>query len=196
MENNELEEMREQLATLNEKIEKEPIVNDAMIENAVKERLNWLQKKSMRMIIIFAILTPLMGYFVGLLICFMCLECLMVFAYICANSKKMNDMTYNVAEYTCRTKKMVRAVGGLKRVFLITGGICLVLLYLVVFLNYIYSESGHFNVVGCVGELVISTLVMIVLFSIFYACIQFFLPEIKIKLEFMLKDLENIEKEL
>lgn len=196
MENNELEEMREQLATLNEKIENEPIVNDEMIESAVKERLNWFQKKSKRLIIIFAILTPLLGYFIGLFFGIMCLECLMVFAYIYVNSKKMNEMTYNVAEYTYRTKKMVKAVGGLKRVFWITGAICLVLVYLVVFLKYIYLETGEINTMGCVGAFASSTLVMIFLFAIVYVCIQLFLPEINIKLEFMLKDLENIEKEL
>lgn len=45
MENNELEKMRAQLATLNEKLEKESIVSDKHISEATKKHISEMQRK-------------------------------------------------------------------------------------------------------------------------------------------------------
>jgi len=189
MENNELEEMREQLATLNEKIEKEPIVNDAMIENAVKERLNWFQKKSKRLIIIFAILTPVIFYIRAIYCGLMCLGCVIAFSFIYRKSKEMDMMTYNVAKYITTTKKMIKAIKILKRVLWILGGFIVLAVYLVIYLNH-----GHSNTVEIVARYAITTIIMIMALSFMYAIIQFFVPEFGVELDNMLKDLKKTEE--
>ena len=52
MENNELEEMRAQLATLNEKLENESIVDERLVSEATKKHISELQRKLIGRIII------------------------------------------------------------------------------------------------------------------------------------------------
>ena len=59
MENNELEEMRAQLATLNEKLENESIVDEKHFSEATKKHLSELQRKLIGRIVIFGVLTPI-----------------------------------------------------------------------------------------------------------------------------------------
>ena len=57
MENNELEEMRAQLATLNEKLEGESIVDERHFSEATKKHVSKLQRKLIGRIIMFTLLT-------------------------------------------------------------------------------------------------------------------------------------------
>ena len=56
MENNELEEMRAQLATLNEKLENESIVDERLVSEATKKHISELQRKLIGRIVMFTLL--------------------------------------------------------------------------------------------------------------------------------------------
>ncbi|MBO7528497.1 MAG: hypothetical protein J6T37_01325, partial [Bacteroidales bacterium] len=73
MENNELDEMRAQLATLNEKLEKESIVSDKHISEATKKHISELQRKLIRRIIVLSVMSPIMARYVGLYFALWCL---------------------------------------------------------------------------------------------------------------------------
>jgi len=189
MDNNELEEMREQLATLNEKLEKEPIVNDAMIETAVKERLNWFQKKSKYWIIAFAIYTLVEFIFLGFYWGVMNVCIAVAFAYIYKKSKEMDSIVFNVFEYINITRKMMKSIRIMKAALWIICGLIVLTDYISIYLN-----SDCLNTIECVVEYIRTTFLGVLIFILTYILIQCIIPEYDIKLEFMLKDLENIEK--
>ena len=53
-----MEEMRAQLATLNEKLENENIVDERLVSEATKKHVSELQRKLIGRIIIFSVLAP------------------------------------------------------------------------------------------------------------------------------------------
>ena len=61
MENKELEEMKAQLATLNNKLEKEEIVNEGLLRNTTKNNISKLQKRLIVRMIIIAVITILIS---------------------------------------------------------------------------------------------------------------------------------------
>ena len=65
METNELEEMKAQLAVLNEKLETEPIVSEAMLSNATKKSVTRMQRKLLIRIIVAAVLAYFVYGFFG-----------------------------------------------------------------------------------------------------------------------------------
>ena len=109
MENNELEEMRAQLATLNEKLNTEAIVSDIMLGNATKKRVSTMHKKLLVRIITITILMPIIVFkFLGLYFLPWCLGIIILNLYIYLKSRKMNSRPMSIAEYATQVHKMIK----------------------------------------------------------------------------------------
>ena len=108
MENNELEEMRVQLATLNEKLEGESIVDERHFSEATKKHLSELQQRLIGRIIIFAVLAPFLYYFLGLYFGLWCLGIVILSIYVYRITNKAYSVSMTVTEYTQRIRKALK----------------------------------------------------------------------------------------
>ena len=108
MENDELEVMRAQLATLNEKLEGESIVDEKHFSEATKKHLSELQRKLIGRIIIFAVLTPFLYYFLGLYFGLWCLGIVILSIYVYRTTNKAYSVSMTVSEYARRIRKALK----------------------------------------------------------------------------------------
>ena len=108
MENNELEEMRAQLATLNEKLENESIVDERLVSEATKKHVSELQRKLIGRIVMFTVLAPLLYYFLGLYFGLWCLGIVILSIYVYRMTHKTISASMTVTEYAQRIRKALK----------------------------------------------------------------------------------------
>ena len=109
MENNELEEMRAQLATLNEKLEGESIVDERHFNEATKKHLSELQRK---LIVRIIVITAWAVFFywkleLGIFLLW-CVGLLVVSIYMYLVVRKGNSASMPVTEYARRLSKALK----------------------------------------------------------------------------------------
>jgi len=106
MENNELEEMRAQLATLNEKLESESIVDRKHFSEATKKHVSELQRKLIGRIIMFTLLTAYFYWKLELGIFLLwSLGLLITSIYVYLIVRKGDSVSMPVTEYARRIRK-------------------------------------------------------------------------------------------
>jgi hypothetical protein len=109
MENNELEEMRAQLATLNEKLENESIVDERLLGEATKKHLSELQRKLIGRIIMFTMLVAYFYWKLELGIFFLwSLGLLVTSIYVYWVVGKGNSSSMPVSQYARRLRKALK----------------------------------------------------------------------------------------
>ena len=108
MENNELEEMRAQLATLNEKLENESIVDERLVNEATKKHISELQRKLIGRIVIFSVLAPFLYYFLGLYFGLWCLGIAILSIYVYRMTHKTISASMTMTEYDQRIRKALK----------------------------------------------------------------------------------------
>ena len=109
MENNELEEMRVQLATLNEKLENESIVDDRLFSEATKKHVSELQRKLIGRIIMFTLLAAYFYWKLELGIFLLwCMGLLVISIYMYLVVRKGNSTSMPVTEYARRLRKALK----------------------------------------------------------------------------------------
>ena len=106
MENNELEEMRAQLATLNEKLEKESIVSDKHISEATKKHISELQRKLIGRIVMFILFAAYCYWKLELgIFLFLSLGLLMTSIYLYRVVRNGNSASMPLTDYARRIRK-------------------------------------------------------------------------------------------
>ena len=106
MENNELEEMRAQLATLNEKLEGESIVDERHFSEVTKKHLSELQRKLIGRIIMIAAWAVFFYWKLELgILLLLCLGLLLISLYVYCVVRKSNSAFMPVTEYARRIRK-------------------------------------------------------------------------------------------
>jgi hypothetical protein len=193
MENDELEEMRAQLATLNEKLEGESIVDERHFSEATKKHLSELQRKLIRRIVLFGVLAPFLYYFLGLYFGLWCLGIVILSIYVYLMTGKAYSVSMTVTEYTQRIRKALKTYKKANKIMWILS-ILLILAFGTYVLVYVLvshsSNLGQAFVVFIVCCFI--ALAMWVCYYISNVCVS---PDVELMLEQVLEDLSKVEQD-
>jgi hypothetical protein len=109
MENNELEKMRAQLATLNEKLDNESIVDERHFNEATKKHLSELQRKLIGRIVLISAWAVFFYWKLELGIFLLwCVGLLVISIYMYLVVRKGNSVSMPVTEYARRLRKALK----------------------------------------------------------------------------------------
>ncbi len=187
-----MEEMRAQLATLNEKLEGESIVDERHFSEATKKHVSKLQRKLIGRIIIFGMLTPILSYFLGLYFGLWCLGIIALSIYVYRMTRQTNSTSMTVAEYTQRIRKALKTYKKANKfmwilsILLILAFGTYVLVYVLVSHSSNLGQALVFFIVCC-----FIALAMWVCYYISNVCV---LPDVELMLEQVMEDLGKDEQ--
>ena len=191
MENNELEEMRAQLATLNEKLESESIVDEKHFSEATKNHLSKLQRKLMVNIIIYTAWAAYCYWKLELgIFLFFCLGNLILSIYLYRVARKGSSASMPMAEYARRIRMALKIY---KRVnmlmWVLTALLILAWGAYVLILNW---PSNLEIVLPFFFVCCFIALFMWVSYYIGYVCVS---PDVELMLEQVLEDLDKNDQD-
>ena len=188
-----MEEMRAQLATLNEKLENESIVDEKHLGEATKKHLSELQRKLIGRIVIFGVLTPILSYFLGLYFGLWCLGIVVLSIYVYRMTSKTYSASMTVTEYTQRIRKALKTYKKANK-FMWIISVLLILAFGTYVLIYVLvshsSNLGQALVVFIVCCFI--ALFMWVSYYISNVCVS---PDVELMLEQVLEDLSKDEQD-
>ena len=190
MENNELEEMRAQLATLNEKLENESIVDEKLVSEATKKHISKLQRKLIGRIIMFTLLAAYFYWKLELGIFLLwSLGILVISIYMYLVVRKGNSTSMPVTEYARRLRKALKIYKiGNKFMWILTIILILAWGTYVLILNCISNEVVPITAFGVFMVCFFIAFFMGIYYYITNVCIS---PDVELMLEEVLEDLEN-----
>ena len=191
MENNELEEMRAQLATLNEKLESESIVDERHFSEATKNHLSKLQRKLIGNIIIYTAWAAYCYWKLELgIFLFFCLGNLILSIYLYRVARKGSSASMPMAEYARRIRMALKIY---KRVnmlmWVLTALLILAWGAYVLILNW---PSNLEIVLPIFFVCCFIALFMWVSYYIGYVCVS---PDVELMLEQVLEDLDKNDQD-
>lgn len=185
MENNELDEMRAQLATLNEKLEKESIVSDKHISEATKKHISEMQRKLLIRMIVVAVLTPFICLWIGWYFLPWCLGVISLNLYIYLKTRRWNLESLNVAENSKRIHKMMKVYRRTRRLLMIFFCMFLILVGVIVLIATKASIEG-------VSKFAFCLYIDIIVVGLYYVIDKIAVrPDVELVLEGILKELEE-----
>ena len=190
MENNELEEMRAQLATLNEKLENESIVDEKLVSEATKKHISKLQRKLIGRIIMFTLLAAYFYWKLELGIFLLwSLGILVISIYMYLVVRKGNSTSMPVTEYARRLRKALKIYKiGNRFMWILTIILILAWGTYVLILNCISNEVVPITAFGGFMVCFFIAFIMGIYYYITNVCIS---PDVELMLEEVLEDLEN-----
>ena len=191
MENNELEEMRAQLATLNEKLENENIVDEKHFSEATQNHLSKLQRKLIGNIIIYTAWAAYCYWKLELgIFLFFCLGNLILSIYLYRVARKGSSASMPMAEYARRIRMALKIY---KRVnmlmWVLTALLILAWGAYVLILNW---PSNLEIVLPIFFVCCFIALFMWVSYYIGYVCVS---PDVELMLEQVLEDLDKNDQD-
>ncbi len=187
MENNELEEMKAQLAVLNEKLEAEDIVNDTMLSNATKKIVSQMQRKLLIRIIVAAVLAYFVYGFFGCWFLEWLLGTMALNIYVYLRTRKVNSEPMNVADNSKFTHKTLKIYKWGKIILFVFFSLWLVYVGILNLVHFWPTEKGMGILILCI------CIITDILVATFYYVIDeiYVKPDVEITLEGILKDLED-----
>ncbi len=189
MENKELEEMRAQLATLSEKLENESIVDERHFSKATKKHLSELQRK---LIVRIVIITLWAAYFywrleLGIFL-LLCVGLLIISVYMYCVVRHGNSASMTVAEYAHRLRKALRIYKKGNRFMWILS-----IILILVWGTYMLVLNWPSNLEQAFIILFMCFLIALILLVTFFISNVYITPDVELKLETVLEDLEKDE---
>ena len=187
MENNELEEMRAQLATLNEKLENESIVDERLVSEATKKHISELQRKLIGRIIMFTLLAAYFYWKLELgIFLLLCVGLLIISIYMYCVVRHGNSASLPVTEYARRLRKTLK-IYKKGNGFMWFLSIVLILAWgtYVLVLNWPSNLEQAFIV------LFVCFLIALLLLVAYFISNVYVTPDVELKLEMVLEDLEK-----
>ena len=187
MENNELEEMRAQLATLNEKLDNESIVDERLVSEATKKHVSELQRKLIGRIVIVTLCAAYCYWRLELgIFLLLCVGLLIISIYMYCVVRHGNSASLPVTEYArCLRKalKIYKKGNG----FMWFLSIVLILAWgtYVLVLNWPSNLEQAFIV------LFVCFLIALLLLVAYFISNVYVTPEVELKLEMVLEDLDK-----
>lgn len=190
MENDELEEMKAQLATLNEKLESESIVDERLVSEATKKHVSELQRKLIGRIIMFTLLAAYFYWKLELGIFLLwSLGILVISIYMYLVVRKGNSTSMPVTEYARRLRKALKIYKiGNRFMWILTIILILAWGTYVLILNCISNEVVPITAFGVFMVCFFIAFFMGIYYYITNVCIS---PDVELMLEEVLEDLEN-----
>ena len=187
MENNELEEMRAQLATLNEKLENESIVDERLVSEATKKHLSELQRKLIGRIVI---ITLWAAYFywrleLGIFL-LLCVGLLIISIYMYCVVRHGNSASLPVTEYARQLRKALKIYKIGNRLMWI-----LTIILVLAWGTYVLVLNWPSNLEQAFIVLFVCFLIALLLLVAYFISNVYVTPDVELKLEKVLEDLEK-----
>ena len=187
MENNELEEMRAQLATLNEKLENETIVGEKHFNEATKKHLSELQRKLIGRIIMITAWAVFFYWKLELGIFLLwCVGLLIVSLYMYLVIRKGNSASMPVTEYTRRIRKALKIYKKGNRFLWI-----LTILLILAWGTYVLILNWPSNLEIVLPVFFVCCFIAIIMWVSYYISNVCVSPDVELILEQVLEDLEK-----
>lgn len=191
MENNELSAMRAQLATLNEKLENESIVDEKHFSEATKKHVSELQRKLIVRIVIFSVLTPVLSYLLGLYFGLWCLGIIVLCIYVYRMTRQTYSTSMNMAEYIQRIRKALKTYKKATK-FMWIFSISFIILFSILVATSLSTDSwSSRGIEGALGAFLMCFLIAIVLVVTYFISNVYVSPDVELMLEQVLEDLEK-----
>ena len=187
MENNELEEMRAQLATLNEKLENESIVDERLVSEATKKHLSELQRKLIGRIVLFGVLAPFLSYFLGLYFGLWCLGIVVLSIYVYLMTHKTISASMNVTEYVQRIRKALKTFKKANRFMWILSVLLILAFGTYVLIYVLVSHSSNLGQAFVV--FFVCCFIALIMWVSYYIGNVYVSPDVELMLEMVLEDL-------
>ena len=187
MENNELEEMRAQLATLNEKLENESIVDEKLVSEATKKHISKLQRKLIGRIIMFTLLAAYFYWKLELGIFLLwSLGILVISIYMYLVVRKGNSTSMPVTEYARRLRKALKIYKiGNRFLWILT------ILLIMAWGVYVFVLSVSYRPSGAFVLLFVCSFIALILIVAYFISNVYVTPDVELKSEMVLEDLEK-----
>ena len=180
-----MEEMRAQLATLNEKLEKESIVSDKHISEATKKHISEMQRKLLIRMIVVTVLTPFIYLWLSPYFLPWCLGVISLNLYIYLKTRKWDFESLNVADNSKRIHKMMKVYKRTRRLLMIFFCLFLILVGVVILLVTGASIEG-------VSKFSFCLYIDIIVVGLYYVIDKIAVrPDVELVLEGILKELEK-----
>lgn len=189
MENNELEEMRAQLATLNEKLENESIVDERLVSEATKKHVSELQRKLIGRIVIFSVLAPFLYYFLGLYFGLWCLGIVIFSIYVYRMTSKTYSASMTVTEYTQRIRKALKIYKKANKFMWILSVLLILAFGTYVLIYVLVSHSSNLGQAFVV--FFVCCFIALTMWVSYYVSNVYVSPDVELMLEQVLEDLEK-----
>ena len=185
MENNELEEMRAQLATLNEKLENESIVDERLVNEATKKHVSELQRKLIGRIVI---ITLWAAYFywrleLGIFL-LLCVGLLIISIYMYCVVRHGNSASLPVTEYARQLRKALKIYKTGNRLMWI-----LTIILILAWGTYVLVLNWPSNLEQAFIVLFVCFLIALLLLVAYFISNVYVTPDVELKLEKVLEDL-------
>ena len=185
MENNELEEMRAQLATLNEKLENESIVDERLVSEATKKHVSELQRKLIGRIVI---ITLWAAYFywrleLGIFL-LLCVGLLIISIYMYCVVRHGNSASLPVTEYARQLRKALKIYKTGNRLMWI-----LTIILILAWGTYVLVLNWPSNLEQAFIVLFVCFLIALLLLVAYFISNVYVTPDVELKLEKVLEDL-------
>ena len=189
MENYELEEMKAQLATLNEKLESESIVNERHFSEATKKHFSELQRKLLGRIVLISAWAVFFYWKLELGIFLLwCAGLLVISIYMYLVVRQGNSASMPVTEYARRLRKALKIYKiGNRFLWIITIILILAWATYVLVLNWPSNLEQVFTV------FFVCSMIALILLVAYFIKNVYVSPEVELKLEQILEDLEKDE---
>ena len=187
MENDELEIMRAQLATLNEKLEDESIVDERHFSEATKKHLSELQKKLIGRIIVITAWAVFFYWKLELGIFLLwCVGLLVISIYMYWVVRKGNSTSTPMTEYAQRIRKALKIYKTGNRFLWI-----LTILLILAWGAYVLVLNWPSNLEIVLPIFFVCCFIALIMWVYYYISIVCISPDVELMLEQVLEDLEK-----
>ena len=185
MVNNELEEMRAQLATLNGKLDNESIVDERLVSEATKKHVSELQRKLIGRIVI---ITLWAAYFywrleLGIFL-LLCVGLLIISIYMYCVVRHGNSASLPVTEYARQLRKALKIYKIGNRLMWI-----LTIILILAWGTYVLVLNWPSNLEQAFIVLFVCFLIALLLLVAYFISNVYVTPDVELKLEMVLEDL-------
>jgi hypothetical protein len=185
MENKELEEMKAQLATLNEKLENESIVDEKLLGEATKKHLSELQRKLIGRIVLITAWAVFFYWRLELGIFLLwCVGLLAISIYMYLVVRQGNSASMPVTEYARRLRKALKIYKKGNRFLWI-----LTILLIMAWATYVLVLNWPSNLEQVFTVFFVCFMIALILLVAYFISNVYVSPEVELKLEMVLEDL-------
>ena len=185
MENKELEEMRAQLATLNEKLDNESIVDERFVSEATKKHLSELQRKLIGRIVLISAWAVFFYWRLELGIFLLwCVGLLAISIYMYLVVRQGNSASMPVTEYARRLRKALKIYKKGNRFLWI-----LTILLIMAWATYVLVLNWPSNLEQVFTVFFVCFMIALILLVAYFISNVYVSPEVELKLEMVLEDL-------